>query len=113
MNSKFNSFLHTFLNIFEASVPVKYKSIHRNKNGWITQGIKITCDHKRRLHTYSRDNNDAVIRAFYSKYCKILNKVIQDAKKQHYSRFIAKSNNKVKTTWNLIKQKTGKMYIAE
>jgi len=38
-NSKFNSFLHTFLNIFEASFPVKYKSIHRNKNGWIIQGI--------------------------------------------------------------------------
>jgi hypothetical protein len=31
-SSKFNSFLHTFLNIFEASFPVKYKSIHRNKN---------------------------------------------------------------------------------
>jgi hypothetical protein len=26
-NSKFNSFLHTFLKIFEASFPVKYKSI--------------------------------------------------------------------------------------
>jgi hypothetical protein len=48
-NNKFNSFLHTFLNIFEASFPVKYKSIHR-KNGWITQGIKISCEHKRKLY---------------------------------------------------------------
>jgi hypothetical protein len=31
--NKFNSFLHTFLNILEASFPVKYKSMHRNKNG--------------------------------------------------------------------------------
>jgi len=40
-NNKFNSFLCTFLNIIDASFPVKYKSTHRNKNGWITQGINI------------------------------------------------------------------------
>jgi hypothetical protein len=33
-NNKFNSFLRTFLNILEASFPVKYKSTHWNKNGW-------------------------------------------------------------------------------
>jgi hypothetical protein len=58
-NNKFNFFLHTFLNTFEASFPVKYKSIHRNKNGWITQ---------------------AVIKSSYIRYCKILNKLIQEAK---------------------------------
>jgi hypothetical protein len=47
-NSKFDSFLHT-LNVFEASFPVKYESIHRNKNGWITQGIKLSCESKRGL----------------------------------------------------------------
>jgi hypothetical protein len=39
-NNKYNSFLHTFLNIFEVSFPIKRRSIHRNKNGWIMQGIK-------------------------------------------------------------------------
>jgi hypothetical protein len=29
-NNKFKSFPHTFLNIFEASFPVKYKSVHKN-----------------------------------------------------------------------------------
>jgi hypothetical protein len=60
-------------------------------------GIKIPCEHKRRLHTHthSRDNNDAVIKAFYIKYCKILNKVIQQAKRQHYNRLIAKSDSKI------------------
>jgi hypothetical protein len=53
-NSKFNSFLCTFLNIHEASIPVKYKSIYSNKNGWITQGIKISCEHaKRTLYMYT------------------------------------------------------------
>jgi hypothetical protein len=65
-----------------SSSTVKYKSTHRNKNGWITQGIKISCEHKRRLYTYidSRDCNYAVIKAFCVKYCKILNKVTQEAK---------------------------------
>jgi hypothetical protein len=88
-----------FLSISEASFPVKYKSIHRNKNGWITQGIKIFCEHKRILYTYSRDGNYAVIKAFY---------VIQVTKKQHHFRLIAKSDNKIKTIWNIIKQESGK-----
>jgi len=38
---------------FKGSFTVKYKSIHRNKNGWITQGIKISCECKRRLYTHT------------------------------------------------------------
>jgi len=30
-NSKFNSFLRTFIIVFEASFPAKYKSIHRKR----------------------------------------------------------------------------------
>jgi hypothetical protein len=80
ISSKFYFFLHTFLNIFEASFPVRYKSIHRNKNGWIVQGIKISCECKRRLYIYSRDSNDAIMKAFYIKYCKGLDKVTREAK---------------------------------
>jgi hypothetical protein len=37
---------------FEDRFPVKYSNIHRNKNGWITQAIKISCEYKRRLYIY-------------------------------------------------------------
>jgi len=33
----------------------------------------------------------------------------EEAKKQHYSRLIPKSNNKIKTTWNITKKETGKV----
>jgi hypothetical protein len=46
-NNKFDSFLYTFLNIFEASFPITYKSIGKINNDWITQGIKISCERKR------------------------------------------------------------------
>jgi meiotically up-regulated gene 157 (Mug157) protein len=48
--NKFNSFLHTFLNIFEATFPLKYKSLHTNKNGRNTQGIKLSCECRKKLH---------------------------------------------------------------
>jgi hypothetical protein len=57
-------------------------------------------------HTQSRDSNDAVIKGFYIKCCKIPSKVMQEAKRQHYNRLIAKSDNK-KTAWNIMKQETG------
>jgi hypothetical protein len=45
INDNFNTFLKTFINIFEASFPVAY--LHKNKdNGWITKGIKISCKRK-------------------------------------------------------------------
>jgi triphosphoribosyl-dephospho-CoA synthetase len=37
INNKYNSFLYTFLKIFEASFPIKYVSTGKIKNDWITQ----------------------------------------------------------------------------
>jgi ribosomal protein L33 len=74
--------LYTFLNIFEASFPITYESIGKINNDWITQGIKISCKCKRSLYINSRNNNDTNTRAFYIKYCKILNNVIKESKKQ-------------------------------
>jgi len=39
---------------------------------------------------------------YYKQYCKILSKVIKEAKKLFYKKIITKSKNKMKTTWNII-----------
>jgi hypothetical protein len=111
-NYMFNSFLRTFLNILEASFPVNYRRTYKEKNDWITQGIKISCKHKRSLYTTKNSNNPKA-KAHYIKYCRILKKVIKETKKLHYGRLIAKSNNKIKTTWNIIKKETGKGHPIE
>jgi hypothetical protein len=41
----FKSFQCTFLNIFQAILPVKYKSM-KDKNNWVTQGIKLPANTK-------------------------------------------------------------------
>jgi hypothetical protein len=92
----FNSFLSTFLNIFEASFPVNYRRTNEEKNDWITHGIKISCKHKRSLYTFTNNSNDPKSNAHYIKYCRILKKAIKEAKKKHYGRLITKSSNKIK-----------------
>jgi hypothetical protein len=59
------------------------------------------------------NSNDPKAKAFYTEYCKTLRIVINEAKKQHYSRCIAKSNNKIKITWNIIKKETEKVHSVE
>jgi hypothetical protein len=90
------NFLFTFLNIYEGNFPHKYKSTGKLRNDWIMQRIKISCRLKRSLYIYSRNSNGPNTKAFYIKYCKILNNGIKEAKKQHYSRLTEESDNKKK-----------------
>jgi hypothetical protein len=52
------------------------------------------------------------VTAYYSKYCKILSRGIKELKGSITVGFIAKSNNQIKTAWNIIKYETGKLYVT-
>jgi len=41
-----------------------------DKNDWSTQGIKISCRHKRSLYAFTKNSNDPKAKAHYNKYCK-------------------------------------------
>jgi SHS2 domain-containing protein len=77
----FNSFLNTFLHIFEATFTVNYRSTKEKKNYYITQGIRMTCKLKRSLCDLTKNSNDPKAKTHYTKYCRILKKVIKEAKK--------------------------------
>jgi hypothetical protein len=47
------------------------------------------------------------------KYCKILSRVIKEAKRQHCYRLMVKLDNQTKTTWNIIKYETRKLHLTE
>jgi hypothetical protein len=53
------------------------------QNDWITQGIKISCKHMRSLYNVMMNNYDSEAKEHYVKYCRILKKVIKEAKNQH------------------------------
>jgi len=56
-NHTYNSFLCTFLSIFQARFPGKYKCM-KDKNDSITQGIKISCKNKRKSVCFPKNSND-------------------------------------------------------
>jgi hypothetical protein len=76
------------------------KSLYSNKpQPWLTSGIRTSCANERKLYLVYRNNNDPSIKEHFKKYCRILDKVIRTAKKY----FLLKSNNKTRTTWNIVK----------
>ena len=83
INEMFNSFLNDYLMIFNSCFPPQTKAVKNNtiKNRWITKGIKISCDNKRKLYlSYRQNPNEKAIR-HYRQYSKILTNVIKEAKK--------------------------------
>jgi ribosomal protein L33 len=43
----------------------------KENNDWITQGIKLSCKHKRSVFTSTKNSNDPKVKAHYIKYCNI------------------------------------------
>jgi hypothetical protein len=106
VNNICNAFLNTCLRTFIHALLKKITS-KAKYNPWITQGIRIFCEKKRKMNLTYRQDDDPHFKLYYLKYCKILVKVIKEAKKVYYDRKFTKSHNKIKTTWSIIKRETG------
>jgi hypothetical protein len=96
------------LRIFNSSFPLQKVYSTRNNKPWITAGIKTSCQHKRGLYLISRDSDNSKLKAHYKSYRLLLYKIIKAAKQLYYNSKISKSNNKIKTTWDIIKTATCK-----
>ena len=111
VNLTFNSFLNSFLRIFNSSFPAIQRVGIKSKVAsitWITKGIKISCKHTRELYLLTKKNEDISIKSHYKRYYKILCKVIIVAKRKACNNYINKSQNKMKTTWQIINTETGR-----
>ena len=96
------------MRIFNSSFPLQKVHNTHNNEPWITTRIKTSCQHKRELYFVSRDSSNSKLKARYKYYRLILSKVIKAAKQLYYNNKISKSNNKIKTTWDIIKMETCK-----
>jgi hypothetical protein len=47
------------------------------------------------------------IKLYHKSYCRILRKVIREAKRLHYNKSITSAENRIKTTWHIIDRETG------
>jgi hypothetical protein len=55
----------------------------------------------------SRQWDDLNLKIYYKQYCKALLIVIIAAKKLYYNKIISKSNNKMRSTWEIINEEKG------
>ncbi|KAI4460042.1 cytochrome p450 [Holotrichia oblita] len=78
---------------------------------WISRGIRKSCKTKRELFQLCKMfPHNSTIKNYYTKYAGMLRVIIEAAKKLTFEKSINRSNNVVKTTWNIIKQET-KSYL--
>jgi hypothetical protein len=70
----------------------------------------VSCEQKISLHVFTKYSNDAKEEVQCIEYCKVLRKIVQGDKLQHYSRLIAKSNG---GTWTIINKEAGKVHSVE
>jgi hypothetical protein len=76
IETKFNTFLSTYLRIFYSSFPLRKPKTAT----WVTIGIRTSCKHKRELYLTSRGSHDPKLKCHYKLYCKVLSKVILEVK---------------------------------
>jgi sarcosine oxidase/L-pipecolate oxidase len=53
------------------------------------------------------------LKIYYKHYCTVSGRVVREAKKLYYNELIANSENKVKMTWKIIKNLTGKIQNSQ
>jgi hypothetical protein len=95
--------LNTYLRIFYSTFPLR-KVHHESCNkAWLTSAIRISCANKIKLLLIQISRNDPKLTIYYKRYCRILTNVIKLAKKTTIKSILTCSNDKTKTTWNIVK----------
>jgi hypothetical protein len=112
INTSFIQFLNILLRNFYESFPKTTRHKYKRKS-WITMGIKISCKNKRVLYDEVKICKNPILYTYYKNYCKILNRVINQAKKMSYKKQIKYSRNKVRTTWRIINNELLKKHNRE
>lgn len=75
-------------------------------NNWMTKGLCISYNRLRSLYNEKRRNNSKTLKLYITKYEKIYQKLVGEAKRFHNNRKLKNSSNKNKQMWTLINNET-------
>ncbi|KAL1463834.1 hypothetical protein WDU94_015538 [Cyamophila willieti] len=106
VDDQLSFFYDTFLLLFNSHFPYKTASVGRKRRKeWITKGIRVSSENKRSLFNLSLHTSDPSFLSYYHTYCRILKKVVKEAKGSYTVQQIkrAPKQKKIKTIWNVIK----------
>lgn len=110
LNLNYQRFHSVLTKILNECIPIRKQSLrHRRNNCWLSVGIKVSCRNKRLLKILALKFKHPAITNYYRNYEKILKRTVITAKKIHYKNKIKSSNNKIRTMWNIINERTNKL----
>jgi len=114
VNSMFNSFINAVYDFFYFSFhKIKKTSTIITDNGWVTPTVKALCCFKRNLYLLTKNKSDPKSKNYYKVCCKILSNTVRETKMSYCNRQIFTSENKIKTTWYIVKVVTGSKSVRE
>ena len=85
VNDMYNKFQVSLLRHYEASFPICYVKDKSTDNNRITKGIKSSAKKRKLYSEYINIKDDIQIINCYRKYCKVLRKVINEAKNSTFT----------------------------
>lgn len=107
VNDAFNEFFSTFKYYFDVVFPVKKFSISNNShNSWVTESITEFSREKNRiwheLNTTTSRLQRVGLEAKYKSLRNLLKTKVKQAKAEYFCNKIHNSDNKMKTSWNIV-----------
>ena len=109
-NKLYTNFFKCFKTEFDVSFPIK-KRAFRNKSkfsDWATPGVYKSRNRLYELYDLRQYKQRSSFMDYVRKYSKLFKKVCNQAKAIHIGNRISNSNNKIKTTWEVINRESGK-----
>lgn len=98
---------------FDKILPLKHKNIQSRFvfSDWATPGIRVSRERLFELYGLKPYNNNEAFHRHVSKYSKIFKAVCKQAKSLYISSIIKNADNKIKATWKIINNETGRNKI--
>lgn len=114
INANYEALNNILTTILNQCIPIQKTRLKTNfKKYWLSKGIKNSCKSKRLLKIFITKTTNPILTKYYKKYEKLLKKTIVTAKKLHFKNKMINSNNKVKTMWTIINERTNKKIKRE
>lgn len=104
VNDAFEAFATLLDSCFKKSYPLKKVNSKKINKGWITKAIRTSCKNKRSLIMLKNHfPTSGFLKDYVKIYSNLLENIISLSKQRYFRSQIEDSNNKIKTTWNVIK----------
>lgn len=106
-HDKFEEFYFKLVGIFNLAFPLRKLRI-KDRKPWVTKGIKISSANLRSLENIRKFCNSDALLEYIREYRSVYRKVIKLAKHKFYNQRISCSSNKMRETWAIANELTGR-----